>query len=321
MNLLQLIQNLSSEEKSKLIQLLQSESNTTNENLTESRFSNGLFCPKCGCVENITKFGFKNGHQRFRCKNCGRVFNEVTNSFLMGTKKNISIWKKYLECMLNHLPIRKSAITCGINKTTAFVWRHKILDALSIKVEREVKLSGVIEVDETFFNISYKGMRNLPRESHKRGTKASKRGISNEQICVTCAVDRNKNVYGKISNLGRVKTDDLNRLFRDRIEFDSIICSDSNSAYRKFSDGIGCRHIEIKSDKHRKGIYHVNHINAYHSKLKTFLRKFNGVATKFLNNYIVWCSGVMTDIVGLIKVICEMRYRTFSDRKIIPVFK
>lgn len=320
MNLLQLIQKLSSEEKSKLIQLLQSESNTTNENLTESRFSNGLFCPKCGCTENITKFGFKNGHQRFRCKNCGRVFNEVTNSFLMGTKKNIFIWKKYLECMLNHFPIRKSAITCGINKTTAFVWRHKILDALSIKVEREVKLSGVIEVDETFFNISYKGMRNLPREPHKRGTKASKRGISNEQICVTCAVDRNKNSYGKISNLGRVKTDDLNRLFENRIEIDSIICSDGSSAYKKFSDGIGCRHIEIKSDKHRKGIYHVNHINAYHSKLKSFLRKFNGVATKFLNNYIVWMGNIAAnEIELLVRIICEQRYRSFSDRSLIPI--
>lgn len=319
MNLLQLIQNLSPEQKSKLIQLLQSESNTTNENLTESRFSNGLFCPKCGCTENITKFGFKNGHQRFRCKNCGRIFNEVTNSFLMGTKKNISIWKKYLECMLNHFPIRKSAITCGINKTTAFVWRHKILDALSIKVEREVKLSGVIEVDETFFNISYKGMRNLPREPHKRGFHSPKRGISNDQVCVTCAVDRNKNSYGKISNLGRVRIEDLVKLFEGRVEGESIICSDSNKAYRKFVEGMGCKHVGVESGKYRNGIYHINHINAYHSRLKTFLRKFNGVATKYLNNYVVWCSGVMTDIVGLVKVVCEMRYRTFGYRKMIPI--
>ena len=319
MNLLQLIQNLSSEEKSKLIQLLQSESNTTNENLTESRFSNGLFCPKCGCTENITKFGFKNRHQRFRCKNCGRVFNEVTNSFLMGTKKNISIWKKYLECMLNHLPIRKSAITCGINKTTAFVWRHKILDALSIKVEREVKLSGVVEVDETFFNISYKGMRNLPREPHKRGFHSPKRGISNDQVCVTCAVDRNKNVYGKISNMGRVRIEDLVKLFEGRVEGESIICSDSNKAYRKFVEGMGCKHVGVESGKYRNGIYHINHINAYHSKLKSFLRKFNGVATKFLNNYIVWIGNMVGDIGELVQIVCKQRYKSFNDRKLISI--
>lgn len=319
MNLIQLIQNLSPEQKSKLIQLLQSESNTTNENLTESRFSNGLFCPKCGCVENITKFGFKNGHQRFRCKNCGRVFNEVTNSFLMGTKKSIEIWKKFLDCMVNHFSVRKCAIICDINKTTAFIWRHKILDLLSIKMEKKVKLNGVIEIDETFFNISYKGMRNLPRPVHKRGTKASKRGISNEQVCVTCAIDRNKNSYGKISNLGRVKINHLNKLFENRIGHYSIICSDSNSAYRKFSEELNCKHIEIRSDKYKNGIYHMNHINSYHSRLKSFLRKFNGVATKYLNNYIVWSSNLVFDIVELVKVICEMRYKTFGKRKMIPV--
>lgn len=319
MNILELISKLSNGEKSQLLSLLQSE--PQNESLVESRFQNGLFCPKCGCTENIVKFGFKNGHQRFRCKNCGRVFNEVTNSFLMGTKKSIEVWKKFLDCMMNHFSIRKCAMICGINKTTAFILRHKILDLLSIKMDKEVKLNGIIEIDETFFNISYKGMKNLPRMAHKRGTKASKRGISDEQVCVPCAVDRNKNVYGKITNLGRVKTNHLNILFNDRINKNSIICSDSNSAYRKFSAEINCKHIEIKSDKHRKGIYHMNHINAYHSRLKTFLRKFNGVATKYLNNYIIWSSNIVLDIVELVKVVCEMRYKTFNDRKSIAVFE
>lgn len=37
-----------------------------------------------------------------------------------------------------------------MNKDTAFVWRHKILDALQNMVD-SVKLSGIIEGDETFF--------------------------------------------------------------------------------------------------------------------------------------------------------------------------
>lgn len=319
MNLYHLIQSLNPEQKSQLLHILQSESKSNQENLVEAKFHNGLFCPKCGCTENITKFGFKNGHQRFRCKNCGRVFNEVTDSFLMGTKKDISIWKKYIDCMLNHFTIRKTAEICGINKTTAFVWRHKILDVISSKTDKEIKLNGIIEVDEAFFNISYKGMRNLPRESHHRGTKANMRGISNEQVCVTCAIDRNKNSYGKISNLGRITIDSLNRLFENRIEIESIICSDSNSAYRKFSEGIGCKHIEIESGKHKNGIYHINHINSYHSKLKTFLRKFNGVATKYLNNYIVWVNNMIDGIEELMNIICKQRYRSFNDRKLIPV--
>ena len=129
----------------------------------------------------------------------------------------------------------------------------------------------------------------------------------------------NKNSYGKISNLGRITIDSLNRLFENRIEIESIICSDSNSAYRKFSEGIGCKHIEIESGKHKNGIYHINHINSYHSKLKTFLRKFNGVATKYLNNYIVWVDNMIDEIEELMNIICKQRYRSFNDRKLIPV--
>lgn len=318
MNLQEIFLKLTDDEKVKLFHMLKSEQKENNS-LVELRFQNGLFCPKCGCVEHIVKFGFKNNHQRFRCKNCGRIFNEVTNSPLMGTKKDISIWEKYIECMLNHFSIRKTAKICNINTTTAFIWRHKILDAISIKVEENVKLKGVIEVDETFFNISYKGSRHLNRKPHVRGVKASKRGISNEQVCVTCAVDRNKKSYGKISNLGRVTLNSLKKLFNGKIESESIICTDSNSTYRKFSDGINCKHVEIKSGRHKNGIYHINHINAYHSKLKNFIIKFNGVATKYLNNYIIW-NGIMIDNIGdLIQINCIQRYKTFSDRKLIPV--
>lgn len=37
-----------------------------------------------------------------------------------------------------------------------------------------------------------------------------------------------------------------------------------------------------------KGIYNIQHINSYHSQLKKFMRGFNGVSTKYLNNYFAW---------------------------------
>ena len=44
----------------------------------------------------------------------------------------------------------------------------------------------------------------------------------------------------------------------------------------------------ILSGKAKKGIYHIQHINSYHSNLKKFMRKFNGISTKYLNNYLIW---------------------------------
>ena len=32
----------------------------------------------------------------------------------------------------------------------------------------------------------------------------------------------------------------------------------------------------------------IKHINSYHSRLKKFMKIFNGVSTKHLNNYLIW---------------------------------
>ena len=64
--------------------------------------------------------------------------------------------------------------------------RHKILDALVQKAEREPPVKGAIDSDETFFRVSYKGLRNLPdrRKAHQRGMNASKSGLFCQQVCV-----------------------------------------------------------------------------------------------------------------------------------------
>jgi len=37
-----------------------------------------------------------------------------------------------------------------------------------------------------------------------------------------------------------------------------------------------------------KGIYHIQHLNAYHSNLKNYIGQFKGISSKYLNNYLVW---------------------------------
>jgi hypothetical protein len=38
----------------------------------------------------------------------------------------------------------------------------------------------------------------------------------------------------------------------------------------------------------KKGIYHIQHVNGYHTRLKKRINRFQGVATKYLNNYLFW---------------------------------
>ena len=141
--------------------------------------------------------------------------------------------------MMQGMSIRKSAKECGINADTAFKWRHKILDSLQA-MHDEVKLDGVVEADETFFALSFKGNHkksnfNLPRESPHWGKCTHTRGISSEQVCVPCAINLNGLSKSVITNLGKPTVKDLRKVFSRSIVENSVLVTDRNSAYNKIA--------------------------------------------------------------------------------------
>ena len=251
-----------------------------------------VYCPHCHSI-NFKKNGHKNLTQRFLCKNCHKTFTVRSNTITYSTKKSFNTWKKYIDCMMNAYSICKSAEICKINKNTAFIWRHKILDALQ-NIAAGVKLESIVEADETFFAISYKGDYKssktfvMPRKSHKRGKQTHIRGLSHEKVCVLCAVNRNGLSIAKITNLGRVSAKDIHHAFDNRILPNSILCTDAIACYNDLAKKSNLELIQLKTGKSKSGIFHIQHINNYHSMLKSFMNRFHGVATKYLNNYLIW---------------------------------
>lgn len=159
MNLIDLkkvFKSLSYSDKKELLEILESSDQDSDirQHLEEARFSNGISCHKCGNSTSIVRYG-KNcsGLQRYKCKECGAIFTAATNTIFNKTQKPLSVWEKYIGCMQDGKSIAKSAEICDISIPTSFVWRHKILDALSqMKEEKNIKLKGVIESESTFFS-------------------------------------------------------------------------------------------------------------------------------------------------------------------------
>ena len=160
------------------------------------------------------------------------------------------------------------------------------------KYENEVELNGIVEADETFLPLSFKGHHKnfkLPRLAKHRGTKATKHGLSKEQVCIPCIVNHNGLSIAKISNLGKPKLIDLQKVIGNKIAKDSVFVTDSLRAYLKISNDMDLRHIRIPKKKHKLGSFSIQTINNYHSRLKSMLtHNFKGVATKYLNNYLVY---------------------------------
>jgi len=246
-------------------------------------------CPHCG-AEVFIKWGSKNGRQRFRCKDatCGKTFSASTGSPLSGLHYP-ELHKKNAECMVDGLSIRKVAARLGINKSTAFRWRHRFLDPMQGR--QPAKLGCVVEADETFFLESYKGSRNLPagRKPKKRGTPAEKRGLSTEQIPVLVARDRSTGTTLTVVLRNR-SASDIGEVLLPRLSADTELFSDGASAYRTLArkHEIALRIVPSHPKHKTSGAVHINNVNAYDSRLKGWMSRFKGVATKNLPNYLGW---------------------------------
>ncbi len=247
-------------------------------------------CPHCKSA-HFTKNGKNGNSQRFICKNCCKTFTTSNNTILFATKKDMTTWKLFIHCLIEKYSIRKTAKICNINTHTAFNWRHKILDTLQ-KMQESVKLDGIVEADETFMAISYKGHHknfNFPRSAKHRDTANTKRGLSKELVCIPCVVNLNCKSVAKIANLGKPNIKALNSVINGKVEKESVFITDSLRSYLKLSNEMSLNHIRIPRNKHSNGPFNIQTVNSYHSILKAMLiYNFKGVSTKYLNNYLVY---------------------------------
>lgn len=150
-------------------------------------------------------------------------------------------------------------------------------------------LNGIVEFDETYFLDSHKGERNLNRKARHRGGKASKRGVSAEQIAVLVARDRGGHTMDAI--LFKSNKDTLAEAILPAVDEDTLLCSDSKPSYRAFARKYHrtLKTINTNAKQYiKEQIYHIQNVNAYDSKLKAWMKRFNGVSTKYLESYLGW---------------------------------
>ena len=242
-------------------------------------------CPHCG-HDDIKRWGNAHGLPRYRCGVCHKTFNALTGTPLARLRHR-EHWGQYSQALIDGLSVRKAARHCGIHKDTAFRWRHRFL--IAIAAAEPTRLQGIVEADETYFLESHKGERHLSRPARKRGGKASKRGLSSEQIPVLIARDRSRETLDAV--LPKANTQSVSEVLGSILDSDAVLCSDANPIYRAFTKKA---HLEHRSINLSTGVrvqghaFHIQNVNAYDSRLKGWMCRFRGVATKYLPNYLGW---------------------------------
>lgn len=262
------------------------------KDIREARFSTSPHCPHCASI-NIKGHGKYRSRQRYKCKDCNKTFNDTTASPMAGTHYP-NKWAKHIQLMLKSSTLKEVSEELDIHISTAFYWRHKVLNALKSIVPTE--LTGVVESDEKFFLESQKGKNQViksgKRKPRKRGGVSQFRGLSREQVCVVVAMDRSGNLVSKTAGRGKVTARQIDSAVGEFISENAILCTDSARNYSFFAKQKNLKHFAVNGSKKQyvvNRIYHIQHVNSYHERIETWInRHFRGVATKNMDAYLSW---------------------------------
>lgn len=228
-------------------------------------------CPCCNST-NIVKNGKRNGIMRFKCKKCGKQFTLFSGTILEKTKFSWDVWVAIVHMVLNKYPVRKMQKNLietynlkGLDYKTVFLCKHKIIHAMAAMPMP--KLSGIIQVDETFFRESQKGSRHLvstigETRKARKGHRPSKYGVmGNEFANVVCLLDSNGNIVSKVIGLGKLTVETFTSEFWKYIDKPMFMCSDGNHVYKQYCSLEDIPLFVLPSNR-----YHVLQKNDYYSK-------------------------------------------------------
>ncbi|WP_322402020.1 IS1595 family transposase [Massilia luteola] len=246
----------------------------------------GRPCPRCGCGR-VHRCGQASGLQRFRCLACGRSYNALTGTPLARLRKK-ELWLPYLQCVLESRTVRDAARVTGVHRTTSFRWRHRFVPGAMR--DRPAMLATIVEADETYRLESQKGSRNLTRPPRKRGGVASRRGINGEHDCLLIARDRSGQTLDFHTGRGQVTVAQLHACLKPVLPADVLLISDGAVAYRRFAEQAGVTHeaVNVKAGIRARGAIHIQNVNGWHSRFRSWLVRFRGVASRYLINYSGW---------------------------------
>lgn len=285
--------------------------------LRESRFANGLSCLRCGAVEGLHRWGRFAGRQRYRCRSCRRTFSDLTGTPARYIKK-LALWPDYAGCLRAGVSVRRAAAAVGIHPSSAFRWRHRLLDELRTRDVEAV--SGWVEISALRFAYSEKGSRRLTRETRRRGRSRPGQRVEPHTL-VLLACDR---LGGAVSALARPfgtgprTANVMEAVLGGRIVAKSMLTADEG---RFGPTGTLARRLRLAFHAARPSpacsahvLAHTRTNRGYGERLNEWLRRFRGVATAYLPNYLIWHRAVdLPDRHGVDRAV--LRWPLENDRE------
>ena len=276
-------------------------------------------CPCCG-DQNVVfiRKGVQCGKQRFPCKSCGKKFTYDSKQLTSKSHQPVESWVVVLEDTLSLASLDSTAEKIGVCHSTAVHMRHKLLVYIEEIVTSAGPLEALIEANETYVIESQKGTKVTHRKPRRHGETSGKRGLSNEQMCICVATDRNHHVITRCANLPKPGTEDIMNALGKHIAEKSVLIFDGIKSYNCLAEQKECEKVSLVGHESYDKVFHLNTVNSLHSRFKEMMRKLRGVATKYINRYSALFSLIAMTVVSSVTEAADQLRR--SLRKIrLPV--
>lgn len=259
-----------------------------NDRLTNIKYlekKKKIYCP-INEKHHIKKNGTKNGVQRYYCHDCKSSFSITNNSIANHSSLNYNQFKTLLKCMYDYKPLNEMAKEVQISETSTFEMGIRIFKSLEI-IQKDVKLSEVIQCDEKYVRTSFKGFRkgNMPRPSRHSGHQNLIAGISKDQVCIVVAIDSNDNLVIKVVDVGNATGDMITEALTSKIKEGSILVTDAKNSYDDFATQNKLKLIKIPTGQHGVGNYTINDVNEIMTEIENYLRNKRGISSRHLQHH------------------------------------
>lgn len=251
------------------------------EYLAKHRFSEGVYCPRCGAT-NVYELKSRTFH--WQCKECsvhGYRFSVLVGTIFQNTNIGLRDWFRVIHTMLTS---KKGVSSHQIYRTmgfgsyeTALYMTHRIRTAMADEKFR--KLIGYVEVDETYVGGKDKN-RHWDKKSHSVG------GETTDKFIVIGAAQRKGNVVARV--IENTRTETFERFVREFVSDKcSLLSTDEHSGYRHLSPDYPHHAVRHQAKTYVMGAIHTNTIEGFWSLVKRgVMGTFHKVSRKYLPLYV-----------------------------------
>lgn len=236
----------------------------------------GITCSHCGS----RKYHWIELQERWKCKLCHLPFSIKNKTLMENSHYPIGVWMSAIWMFAsarNGVSAREISRTLGISRKAAWFLMHRIRTAMETGTFQ--KLSGTVEVDETYVGGKAKNMHKKKKEQMPKG-----RGAVGKAIVMGMR-SRDGQVVTKVITDTKRKT--LHGEIQNTVKKGSKVYTDSLPAYRRLGKkGYTHKSVDHSNGEYVRGKVHTNGIENVWSLFKRHMRgTYVSVSPKHLQRY------------------------------------